>query len=173
MRAPVVALTVVSLVACGGDEGDVSAIVGDAGVFRVAPTQVVAVVQPDEQLEAHVRTVDVQVRAGADGEAWELRHNEVYDMQALAWPLLLAIVPAGGDASRGYQLSLEARDAAGELLVTRTARSSFVQDALLALPIRLVASCQNRFACGDGLTCTADGCTGVAVDPRSLGSYAD
>lgn len=165
-------VVVAALGGCGDDAPTVGAATSDPRLVGVPATQVMVVAEPDAQLRPHIVSVDLTLHAGApDAASWPVRHQQSFDMLQYDWPLRVAVLPEGGDASRQFQVTLEARDDAGELVVVVSARTGFVRDDIRELPLDMVASCQNRFGCGAGMTCATSGCVSAAVDVNSLSTY--
>ena len=85
-----------------------------------------------------------------------------------AVPLSFGVVPFEGDAGRRVQIMVTGRaPGAGTSLVTRRARTGFLEGQSLLLPMFLLRSCEGVI-CGDGETCDDGVCVPDEVDPLTL-----
>ena len=82
-------------------------------------------------------------------------------------PLSFGVVPPDGDAARPVELRVEALDSAGLVTVVRVARTGFVSEKTLHLPIFLSDACR-AVTCAPELTCDRGVCVSPEVPVTSL-----
>jgi len=138
-------------------------------------TQVTLMIDADPLLKSQLETVTVDFASGAIGAASEdLTARPTQTFRApFTWPLVLALVPAGDNTRRAFEIHVTGSSGAGTL-VEASARSSFVARKNLALRMRLYDACRAAvFAgCSAEQTCDASdgsaGCRDSAIDPNTL-----
>lgn len=127
------------------------------------PTQVMVRIDPDDGVRGDLTDVRVVVNVpGEDGEQWLRVFDQAGDQTELQWPLEVAVVPARGDSARVFEVVATALDGE-QVLVSRRAVSSFENNRLRLLQLRLEDVCRARRASGqlcsgDDDSCHGDGC---------------
>jgi hypothetical protein len=123
------------------------------------------VLDADPSISPELARARVVVRGGPEG-ALEVRHDSTVAVGGL--PLVVAIVPRDGDASRRIELEATAL-AAGDGTVLGVVRAStgFVAGRTVELALRFEECCRS-VSCGPGQTCRDCGCRDDDVDPTLL-----
>ncbi|MCA9536226.1 MAG: putative metal-binding motif-containing protein [Myxococcales bacterium] len=154
MRASLSIVCALSLfiASCGGAGGDV--------------TQVMLEVRATPGVLARDPVVNVQVfGATAGGTFMERLNQNVLDSDT--WPLRIALVPAGKDATRRFQAIVTATDG-GTVIAVARATSGYIEGRVLLLTVLLSEVCGD---CGAGLTCDGSACVSSTVEPTELPDY--
>jgi len=134
------------------------------------PTQLVVVV--DSDLPAADR-VSVRAVARPDDDPADPGVESTFTVSdtpgpaTFVMPLSFGVIPPGGDPARRVEVVVEARDAAERAVVSRRARTGFVREQTLRLPIFLAEACRG-VECPDGQTCDQGLCVTAEVPPESL-----
>ncbi|MEM9865357.1 MAG: hypothetical protein AAF938_27375, partial [Myxococcota bacterium] len=140
-------------------------------------TQVMVFVRADDTVIARAERLEVIVRGGPPGSMLEERERVEYSGPMstegfpLSWPVRVAVVPAGNDADRVYEVIATAFDVDGEAATSRV-RSSFLPRETLTLEVFLRESCLDIDCGGEGgppQTCIDGMCVELTpVNPCSL-----
>ncbi|MEM7604555.1 MAG: tetratricopeptide repeat protein, partial [Myxococcota bacterium] len=140
-------------------------------------TQVMVFVRADDAVIARAERLEVIVRGGPPGSMLEERERVEYSGPMstegfpLSWPVRVAVVPAGNDADRVYEVIATAFDVDGEAATSRV-RSSFLPRETLTLEVFLRESCLDIDCGGEGgppQTCIDGTCVELTpVNPCSL-----
>lgn len=140
-----------------------------AGACTTIPrTQVMLVVTADAAVMARATEVRIEV-AGGPSYAQLTPGEAQRSGPELAWPLTLALVPRGGDASRVYRLEVSAIDDSGAPFVNARAESGYRAQETLRLHLHLVSSCAS--VCDTSQTCRDGRCASARIDPGDLPPY--
>jgi hypothetical protein len=136
-------------------------------------TQVMLIVDADSRVRAETTRVAIEIRGRAEGAtAWEGDFDRTFDVAATAWPIEVAMVPAGDDASREWRATVRAQDASGGTRVEARAIGGFVAGQTLSHRVVLEGDCIAAAACGDEQTCGAGGtCVAARIDDTRLVPY--
>lgn len=130
----------------------------------VPATQVMVVVDADPMVRASARSLDVRV----DGPSGTPLEQPVANVE---FPVVVAVVPEGGDATRTFTVSATARDAMGSALGTVRARTRFVEHSARELDLLIEACCGSRM-CTEDETCRSCACVALTTtDPAGLPTY--
>jgi len=135
-------------------------------------TQLLVLVDTDYAVPSELATVSARI---SDADGREISSSEFTLVAAgedpsparFVVPLSFAVVPRDDDAGRRVVIEIAGMDAFGGVLVTRRARTGFVEGKTLLLPMFLLESCE-AVECGSDQTCTERGCETDRVDPGSL-----
>lgn len=141
-------------------------------------TQVTVRIEADPGVRT--ATTEVRVRVYGDTAAsavpTSLRSDQRYSLGDGAfdadtipgeWPLVLAIAPANGDASRTYALFAEALDGEGASVGTVRIVGGYASGANLAVSLRLEDACRDVL-CTPEETCRRGVCVDAQMDPDTL-----
>lgn len=134
-------------------------------------TAVVVTASADAEVIERATHIQVVVRGGTGSrDDWDETHNET--LQDPEWPVTMALVPLGGDASRQYEVTITAHDAGGEFSRVR-AISSFIPKTIVTLPLLLESKCIDvSVACTGAQTCEvvegAASCVSARTDASDL-----
>ncbi len=137
-------------------------------------TEVIAVIDAEPNVRAMTKSLRVVVTAGSGGSEFP---DTVLDQvigsstEPVTFPVRVALVPRGGDASRTYRVEAQALDGSTPLAVTR-AISGYVAKRTLSLAMVLENTCLG-VACTDVTrTCASGSCQTITpVDPSTLPTY--
>lgn len=105
-------------------------------------TQVMVTVDASNDVRAATRTLELVVVGGpasaeAEPRTWTESYRQDWSANAIEWPVLLALVPKGNNASRGYFVIATAKDARGTTITRVRTRSGYVAGQTLWLRITL------------------------------------
>jgi hypothetical protein len=129
-------------------------------------TQLTIRIDADPSMRGDVRYVHVEVLGGASTDLLAPSHDEV--VAVAAWPLSIALVPAGGDPTRVVRVTVEGRAVReGPSLATIHVSSGFVSGRTLVLDRRFEEPCRG-VVCDAGTSCLGGRCVSSAVDPGLL-----
>lgn len=107
-----------------------------------------------------------QLRVRVTSESGQERFAKTYDALRAVLPLSLGLLP-GGDKAVAFRVVADGISA-GEVVVTRSALTSFVPGQSLMLNLDLLRVCR-RVTCSAGQTCGGGGACGPdKVDPKTL-----
>lgn len=154
-------LSLCSLVAACGD------------TTLVPRTQVLVQIEASPSIKARARALRVSLASGKGApSSYEEAPEQLFALDAsFSWPASLALLPKGGDAARGFRISVDALDSE-RVFVSSRVISTFLPQQTLLLEIVLQDACIDFMSCSDELTCRAsDGlpaCVDAKVDPRGL-----
>lgn len=126
-------------------------------------TELVVVVASDLTAPGQLARVVAHVRSGAASAAVD----QSFDLATVHLPFSFGVVPPGGDASQGVDISLDAVDASGHTLFSRRATTGFLPGKTLILELYLASGCRD-LVCAASQTCTERGCAQTAIDPGTL-----
>jgi hypothetical protein len=135
-----------------------------------AATQLVVVV--DSDLPAPDR-VSIRAVARPDDDPADIGAESTFAVSetpgptTFVLPLSFGVVPPGGDAARGVEVVVEARDATDQVVVSRRARTGFVRGHTLRLPMFLAEACRG-VECPTGQTCDGGVCVSDEVPADTL-----
>jgi hypothetical protein len=156
-----------SAVARGGAALAGLALCGCAG--EATPTQVMVFVDADPVVRERTAALEVHVLGGPRGEALREALSDVLRTSEgqLRWAVPVAVLPAGGDPARTFEVHAVARDGAGAALVEGRVRGGFVADELRTASVQLSMDCQ-AVRCGADQTCAAGRCVDAYVPPDAM-----
>ncbi|MCC7540653.1 MAG: hypothetical protein IT379_30840 [Deltaproteobacteria bacterium] len=127
-------------------------------------TEILVVIETDLAAPAEIDTVVVR----AIGPSGDARDATASLASGSALPITVALVP-GGDALGPVEITAEARRG-GTVVITRRARTRFLEGEVLVLELPLERACQSHACTGDD-TCSAGACVPVEVAPESLSRW--
>jgi hypothetical protein len=135
----------------------------------VPRTEVLIEVTAEPEVRARTTTLRVSIEAGPTLGDLEVRYADQLGPQ---WPLVIALVPEGGDARRSFRIEVTAVGDEGELVRARVI-SGFVAERTKLLPLVLEDACigPDSLTCGHLETCRAGTCTDAVVDPTTLEDF--
>lgn len=141
--------------------------------LRGEPTQLVVLVDSDMNVPSELATVNVVV-SDASGREVTSRPFALAEVSSAgsaqyALPLSFGVVPQGGDVSRRVDVVVSGLGPDDTTLVSRRARTGFVEGQTSLLRMFLARSCRG-VVCGGNQTCTETGCVSYDVPPMSLPS---
>ncbi|MBX7194191.1 MAG: hypothetical protein K1X94_19205 [Sandaracinaceae bacterium] len=120
----------------------------------------------DEALRDEVHQIRVEVYGGSSDDALDPRHVEL--VSVTEWPLVLALVPSGRDATRRVRVVASALATAdGPILAVQRVRTGFVLGRTLVLDLTFEGACRDVL-CDDTTTCRGGACVSDEVDPGLL-----
>ncbi len=160
-RPAVLALLVLGLAACGSGDGPRS-------------TGVLVVLEADAEARAALKRLEVRVRGiDADG-ALQPVHEERLDVaDVLRWPRRFVVEPLGGDARRGFRVTVRGFGVPeDEPLVVARVRSGFVEGQWRQLTMLLTSRCFG-VACDEGESCEGGACVPDYKVPEELPPAVD
>jgi len=134
-------------------------------------TQVLVVVRAEPAIASATRSLRVRVLGGAD--LMEERAVETLGraLSPVSFPVEIALVPVGQDASRSYRVEVAAIDESGREVIATSVRSGFIERRTLRLPLQLRACCVGM-TCGEGQSCgDRCACEPELVAPETLADY--
>ena len=133
-------------------------------ITRVPSTQVMVVIDADESVRASAASLDVMV-VGPSGTPL------MQPVSGVEFPLRVAVVPEGGDATREFTVSATARSRTGTSLGTVRGRTRFVPSSLRELRL-VIEGCCAALSCSTEQTCEDCACTAlVTIAPDSLPTF--
>jgi hypothetical protein len=142
-----------------------------AGCAPRPRTQVMVVVTAETDVSATAERVRVRVLGGDDEALVERALQDVgTELTPVRFPVLVAIVPADGLASRRFEVQATALDGEGREVSRARVVSSFVSGRTLRLELRLWGCCAS-VTCPETQTCRACACVPVEVPPETLEDY--
>jgi hypothetical protein len=135
-------------------------------------TQLIVLVDTDYEVPSEVARIYAMVSDAEENEIssqeFGLTDNPSPDMPALfGVPLSFGVVPMDGDPSRRVIVQVEARDVDGGTRVVRRARTGFLPNRTLLLPMFLSRSCEGVM-CPARQTCVDGACRDDAIGPETL-----
>jgi hypothetical protein len=136
----------------------------------VPATTLVVLVDSDYPIPSELATVRAQILddAGAEVSSYEFAVSEEDTPPTrFALPFSFAVIPAGGKPARNVTIEITAVDPTGTVLSSRRARTGFIAEQTLLLPMFLAKACAS-IACEPDETCTERGCQSVDIDPAGL-----
>jgi hypothetical protein len=133
----------------------------------VPATEVLVEIDAEPVIRASARSIVIEVSGGAT-DALEVQHTETLSAP-LEWPVVVAVTPLGGDATRRFSVSAEARDASGSLGRVQITSGFAAQRVLVAR--LLLEDCCSATRCGASETCRACACASATIDPGTLPDY--
>lgn len=136
-----------------------------AACARAPLTEILVVVDTDLDVPAQLADVSFRV-VGPDGE--EKSASADLDVE-LARPAVLALVHRTGPLGP-LTIEVTGTGAGDAVVLTRTARVSFVPGRVVVLPMHLWARCLDA-SCGPDATCGDSGCRPVDVDAGELAEW--
>lgn len=148
-------------------------VLGSCGETLVARTEVLVLIDAGRVVRQRADTLLVTFFSGkGEVSRYPRTGEELFQVgPGFPWPASLALVPKGGDASRGFRIEVEAREGEKLLVATRVV-SHFLAEKTLLLEIVLLDACVGFSSCGDAETCVAENeapvCRDAKVDPRTL-----
>lgn len=138
---------------------------------RQPATQLVVLVDTDYEVPAQLSDLRVRIEDpdGVEIGLSDLSLNGRGESQPPRFgvPLSFGIVPVGGDATRRVRITVTGLAPGGLELVSRRARTGFLANRSLLLPMFLLRSCEG-VVCGPEMTCERGGCVPDEVDPLVL-----
>lgn len=133
----------------------------------VPATEVLVEIDAEPGVRADARTLVIEIAGGPEG-ALVVQRTETLTAP-IAWPVTVALTPLGGDASRRFSVSAEARAGAGSIGLVRVA-SGFIPQRALAVHL-LLEDCCTGTTCDADETCRSCACSAALVDPGTLPDY--
>jgi hypothetical protein len=143
---------------------------GCSGRVVTAPrTEVLIEVTAEPEVRARTSLVRIIVEAGPTLGDLEVRYSDLLEPQ---WPLVIALVPEGGDAQRSFRVEVVAMEGTTEIVRARVV-SGFVAERTKLLPLVLEDACigPGSLTCGHLETCRDGTCADAVVDPTTLEDY--
>jgi hypothetical protein len=134
-------------------------------------TQVVLVIDAEPGVRSQTHEVQVVIRGGTGAMAqWQERLDRSFIPGGNAeWPMELALVPVGDDASRVYEATATAVATNGDPVAKVRAISGYRKGKTLVLRLLFEDACRDQVAvCGATQTCRAGACVNANVDAMSL-----
>lgn len=128
-------------------------------------TQVRVEIDAEPLVRAETDRLAYVVRGG-DAEYPQLPVREMQELRTFAWPLDVTVAPAGGDATRVFELEVTALDVAGRIVAQVRVRMSYTPGVSRVVRLWMEDRCRG-IACGEGLTCRGARC--VPADPPEDG----
>ena len=125
-------------------------------------TQVMAFIRVEPGVMSRAERLEVVVRGGAPGEPREERERLFFasprggEGHALSWPVQVALVPDGRDASRTFEIIATVEDETGAFARTRV-QSGFLSGETLALDVWLRDDCVGQL-CDESESCIDGRC---------------
>ena len=129
-------------------------------------TQVMVVVTADATLRARIDELQIIVEGGASFDTLARASDEILPAR---FPATHGLVPANGDATRVYRVTVIGLEARSQI-VTARAESGYVPGATKRLEIHLTASCES-ISCSESQTCEDGTCTTARIDAASLPDF--
>lgn len=141
-------------------------------------TEVLLEVDAEPGVRARLAKLTIDIRGGAAGDAYADYTGEPSSkLDAPTLPLQIALVPRGGDASRRYQVTVEARDADGGFVAAARVASGYVPGSIRFARLVLEDTCIGVEQCSGSneapLTCRAGSCADPGADVRNFSSNRD
>lgn len=125
-------------------------------VETVPATQVTLRIEAEPQVQAVMYDLSVQLNSYERAtKTWEPSEQRVLTLEKINWPVDIVILPQRGDASRIFEVVIEARDADRQVLVQERSITGFAPHDNRLLQIYLNV-CRGRL----GVTCADTDCTG-------------
>ncbi len=113
-------------------------------------------------------SLEVEVAGRTDEMGWGLPHALRADVSGEdAWPVRIAVEPAGRAEERGVQVTVRALDAGGRARLVTRAESRFLPGRWLLLRLVLQDSCL-QVACPSEQGCRNGSCASPWQDPETL-----
>ncbi len=151
--------------------------VGCGGGDDLPETGILLVVDADSALRGSVRRLEIEVESwSTSGDRVRPAPLVVKDLKDTDWPRRGRLVPADGDATRQFLVTVRAYEqnecAAGscEPVVTVRAQSGYVPGQWRRLTLFLVSSCRDT-VCDVDQTCRAGRCESAEVPPEQLDAF--
>jgi len=145
-----------------------------SGCVNIRPrTEVIVDVVADPSISGATEALLVVVRGGPGEEMLEASFDDtVLDP---SFPLRITVLPRDEDASRIFEVSVEAVGAGGELIGRQQARGRFLAGRTSYIRLVFEACCRSvARTCGRDETCVSCECTGiVVVEPTEDGGVSD
>lgn len=135
-------------------------------------TQVMVVVSADEEVRADTARLRVVIRSGAAFDELRLEQTIGGDGRPLRWPVRIALVPQGGDASRVFDVEVEALTSTNARSGIVRARSGYVPHRTKELAL-LLEDCCRAVECSAEESCRGCTCGSKDVPPDSLPDLPD
>jgi hypothetical protein len=132
-----------------------------------SPAQLVVVVDTDLAVPGELAMVRAVV-LDREGQPRSLNDFVLDEEGAPELPFSFGVVPIDGDPARTISIELTAHDGARAELFTARARTGFVANRTLRLPMFLAGDCRT-IECGENETCGEAGCVAADVPPETLG----
>ncbi len=134
-------------------------------------TQVTVVVSADSTVAPRTRSLRVRVLGGPDLTEERAVETLGRALSPVSFPVEIAIVPLGQDASRTYRVEVAAIDDGEREFLAASVRSGFIERRTLRLPLPLRACCVGM-TCGEGQSCGARcACEPESIAPETLSDY--
>ena len=137
-------------------------------------TQVMLVIDAEPGVRAQTDEVQVVIRGGTGAMAqWQERLDRSFVPGDNAeWPMELALLPLGDDASRVYEATATALSTSGDPVARVRAISGYRKGKTLVLRLLFEDVCRAQVAvCGATQTCRAGACVDADVDAMSLDQF--
>lgn len=144
-------------------------------VTHVPATEVVVVIDAEPAVVRLAATLRVGVAGGARGSTLTSQAEQVLGSASspIAWPVTVALAPAGGDVDRLFVVEADALDSTGATVGIVRARSSYVANRTLELRLTLEDCCRAVApTCALDETCRSCMCTSFDVPVSTIPDYA-
>ncbi len=129
--------------------------------------QVTLVVDAENGVRSAASRLRVDVFGGSTDESLMIVRQLDFVGETLAWPHEIALVPRDDDSTRRFSVAAIVVDTTGTPIAVARARSGYIDQRTLALPLLLEDACTN-ITCSSTETCTAGACTSADVAPSAL-----
>jgi hypothetical protein len=141
-------------------------------------TEVLLEIDAEPGVRARLAKLTIDIRGGAADDAYADYTGEPSSkLDAPTLPLQVALVPRGGEASRRYQVTVEALAADGSFIAQARVRSGYVAGSIRFARLVLEDACIGVDQCSGSdaapLTCRAGSCSDPAADVRDFSSDRD
>lgn len=141
-----------------------SALMAVACASEIPRTQVMVTIDAESAIQMQASRLVVAVRGGSqtDPSSWQASEplEFVVDAGPSSWPVLVALVPSGGDTSRRYEVVATAYGASSERIVSAEVISGFRRGETLHLALILRDRCATDPMAGE--------CAAREIDPSDL-----
>lgn len=137
---------------------------GCTTITQVPSTQVMVVIDADQSVRGAAASLDVTV-VGPSGTPL------MQPVSGVRFPLRVAVVPEGGDATREFTVTATARSRTGTSLGTVRGRTRFVPSSLRELRL-VIEGCCAALSCSTEQTCEDCACAMLVTSaPESLPTF--